>query len=148
VDRSLQRDFRIVIVGAGFSGTALAVQLLARRQPEHPRLRITLINRHADLGRGVAYGTHSPSHTLNVPAGRMSLFPDQDSDFLDFARRSDAGIHGGDFVPRALYGKYLATRLQEAAASHGGGFRSLTGEVVDAEVSADGHVMLKLANGS
>lgn len=146
MDKSLHPEFRIVIVGAGFSGTALAVQLLTRRKYEHSTLRVTLINRHPELGRGVAYGTHSPSHTLNVPAGRMSLFPDRDSDFLDFAQSVDPGIHGGDFVSRGLYGKYLARRLEEAA--HRGGFRSLTGEVTDVQLDGGGRVTLTLSNGS
>lgn len=148
MDKSLQREFRIVIVGAGFSGTALAVQLLAHRQSENLRVRVTLINRHPELGRGVAYGTHSPSHTLNVPAGRMSLFPNRDTDFLDFARGVDPTIEGGDFVPRSLYGRYLATRLQEAATAHGGGFRSLTGEVTDVDVVSGERVTIRLSNGS
>ena len=145
MDKSLRSEFRIAIVGAGFSGTALAVQLLTRLNQGHSTLRVTLINRHPELGRGVAYGTHSPSHTLNVPAGRMSLFPDRDSDFLEFAQSIDPGIHGGDFVPRSLYGKYLERRLGDAG--RGGGFRSLTGEVTDVQLES-GYVTLSLSNGS
>ncbi|MGH8278605.1 MAG: FAD/NAD(P)-binding protein [Gammaproteobacteria bacterium] len=104
----------IAIIGAGFSGTATAVHLLARHG-ELP-LTIALINRHASLGRGVAYGTHSPSHLLNVPAGRMSLFPDRENDFLEFAYRRDNAVTAASFVPRSLYGEYLHARLDAAAA--------------------------------
>ena len=60
---------RIAIVGAGFSGTLLALHLL-RRCP--PGSKITLIERGVQFGRGAAYSTGNPSHLLNVPAGKMS----------------------------------------------------------------------------
>ena len=83
----------IAIVGAGFSGTATAIQLLTRHG-ELP-LRLVLINRHPNLARGVAYGTQSPSHLLNVPAGRMGLFPDREGDFLEFIQRFDNSVSAG-----------------------------------------------------
>jgi uncharacterized NAD(P)/FAD-binding protein YdhS len=139
---------QIAIVGAGFSGTATAIQLL-RRHGDKP-LQITLVNRHPDLGRGVAYGTHSPTHLLNVPAGRMSLFPDDGGDFLCHAQAADHSITGADFVPRSLYGSYLGTRLKEAiAAAPQAKLQSLTGEVVDLRLTAGGHrTLLELADGA
>jgi uncharacterized NAD(P)/FAD-binding protein YdhS len=68
------------IVGAGFSGMAVAVQLLQRLKGP---ARVCLINRSLSFGRGLAYGTNSPSHLLNVPAGRMSLDPDRETGFID-----------------------------------------------------------------
>lgn len=138
----------IAIIGAGFSGTATAIQLL-RRHGDKP-LHIELINRHTNLARGVAYGTHSPSHLLNVPAGRMSLFPDRENDFLDFVRGSDAKVTGADFVPRNLYGNYLGTRLEEAAeASPRARLEAVTGEVVDLQIAPGSqHATLRLANGN
>lgn len=127
----------IAIVGAGFSGAATAIQLLTR----HGRLpgRLLLINRHPNLARGVAYGTHSPSHLLNVPAGRMGLFPDREGDFLEFARQYDNTVTAGSFVPRSLYGRYLGARLkQAAAASPALGLETLTGEVTDLKLAGTG----------
>jgi len=66
--------FDVAIIGGGFSGTALAVQLL-RRARDRP-LKLALIERRGEAGRGVAYNTVSPAHVLNVPAGRMSLLPE------------------------------------------------------------------------
>lgn len=43
-----------------------------------------MVNRSGEMARGLAYGTTSPRHVLNVPAGRMSLFPDQPGDFPAF----------------------------------------------------------------
>jgi len=59
----------LVVVGGGFSGTMVTVQLLMR-WPEDP-IRIVLIERAGNFGQGVAYRTRSASHLLNVPAGRM-----------------------------------------------------------------------------
>ena len=137
----------IAIVGAGFSGTATAIQLLTR----HGQLpfQLTLINRHPNLARGVAYGTQSPSHLLNVPAGRMGLFPDKEGDFLEFVGHFDNSVTAGSFVPRNLYGRYLGARLKQAAqqapAMH---LQPVTGEVQDLSLAADGPgAVLKFSDG-
>jgi uncharacterized NAD(P)/FAD-binding protein YdhS len=101
----------IAIIGAGFSGTALAVQLLL--QATRP-LDIYLINRSRTFARGLAYGTQSPFHLLNVPAGRMSLFTDQPGDFLSFAQLLDSQVTADSFVSRQHYGRYLEMRLNQA----------------------------------
>ncbi len=138
----------IAIIGAGFSGTATAAQLL-RRHGDLP-LDILLINRHPGLGRGVAYGTHSPAHLLNVPAGRMSLYPDDDDDFLRYARTREAEITGGSFVHRGLYGDYLAARLEEAARkATRATLSSRTAEVTGLHLGAEGgRLRLTLADDS
>ena len=105
----------IAIIGAGFSGTVTAVHLLQRGLPGG--LRVLLINRSGLLARGVAYGTRTSAHVLNVPAGRMSAFPDDEESFVRFARWQDPTITGGSFVPRRLYGDYLGALLDSAAAA-------------------------------
>lgn len=138
---------RIAVIGAGFSGVAAAIQLL-RRQGSAP-LAVTLVSRHAELGRGVAYGTQSPSHLLNVPAARMSLFPDDEGDFLRFAQGRDAAFTGGSFVPRRLYGEYLGARLEEAvSAAKAARFTALTGEATDLRLTPNGAVHIGFADGS
>ena len=102
----------IAIVGAGFCGTTVAVNLL-RASPASVG-RILLVERVERQIGGVAYSTTSGSHTLNVPAGRMSAFEDDPDDFLRFVRASDPSLTGGSFVPRRTYGEYLAARLDEA----------------------------------
>ena len=67
---------RIAIIGGGFSGTALAVQLLRRSGGP-----VTLIERSGAWGPGLAYGTRCDRHLLNVRAERMSLFPDDPDHF-------------------------------------------------------------------
>jgi uncharacterized NAD(P)/FAD-binding protein YdhS len=137
---------RIAVIGAGFSGVAAVIQLL-RRHGSVP-LAVTLISRHAELGRGVAYGTQSPSHLLNVPAARMSLFPDDEGDFLRFAQGRDAVFTGGSFVPRRLYGEYLATRLEAAvAAAKTARFTAITAEATDLHLTPTGTVHIGFADG-
>lgn len=135
----------ITIIGSGFCGTALAVHLLSRATGP---LRISLINRSGRLARGLAYGTHSASHILNVPAGRMSLLPDHPSDFLDFARLQMPQARPGDFLPRRLYGDYLQHRLGHAIAEAAPGvrFSSLCAQVIDI-VEQDDHHRLILEDG-
>jgi uncharacterized NAD(P)/FAD-binding protein YdhS len=138
---------RIAVVGAGFSGAATVIHLLRRHGGEP--LMVTLVSRHPELGRGVAYGTHSPTHLLNVPAARMSLFPDDEEDFLRFAKSRDPQAAGGSFMPRSLYGEYLAARLEQAVASASRArFAPLTGEAVGIVVRPDGRARLGLADGS
>ncbi len=102
----------IAVVGAGFSGTVVTIHLLRSDPPTIGRLYLVERGDH-DVG-GVAYRTRSGSHTLNVPAGRMSAFQEDTSDFVRYVRRREPALTGGSFVPRRLYGRYLADTLEEA----------------------------------
>jgi uncharacterized NAD(P)/FAD-binding protein YdhS len=104
----------IAIIGAGFCGTMVAVHLLRAKAPP---AEIALIEGSGRFTAGVAYGTPSPSHVLNVPAGRMSAFPDDADHFLRWARVRDARVGGGSFVARATYGSYLRALLDESEAA-------------------------------
>ena len=105
----------VAIVGAGFSGTLLALHCL-RRCP--PATRILLIERAGRFGHGQAYATGNASHLLNVPAGKMSAFQDHPSDFLDWLQHR-AGSPAADpptaacFVPRRVYGAYVRHLLKQ-----------------------------------
>jgi len=135
------------IVGAGFTGMAVAVQLLQRLQSP---ARICLINRSLSFGRGLAYGTNSPSHLLNVPAGRMSIDPDAESGFVDYLGSRGLPYRPGDFVPRSLYGDYIERCLLRAqsAAAEGVRLELIESEVLRLETQAQGEApVLHLANG-
>lgn len=101
----------VAIIGGGFSGTMLAIHLM-RQQIIRP-LTITIIERTPRLGNGVSYGTRYPRHLLNVPAGKMSAFPDQPDHFLAWALRRDPHASAGTFFPRSLYADYLTDVLAE-----------------------------------
>ena len=104
----------IVIVGGGFSGVALAAQLLRRAEAA---LRVTLIEAGDRIGRGLAYGTAVETHLLNAAADQMSLYQDDPDHFLRWAQAAGVATAGTDFVPRLHYGRYLEESLQAAARS-------------------------------
>lgn len=113
----------IAILGAGFSGSLLAINLAQHRGGTD---RVLLIERAAEAGPGTAYGTSDPIHLLNVPVRGMSAFPNAPAHFLDWARAQPAGALGplsdgvapDAFLPRALYGAYLRATLAEAGIAH------------------------------
>lgn len=108
----MAEPFRVAVVGAGFSGVMTAVHLLRARatRPIH----VFMVNRSGAMARGVAYGTQSPNHLLNVPAGRMSAFPDDPSHFLRYCQGRMPDTQPSTFVARSIYGEYLDTTLTEA----------------------------------
>lgn len=127
----------IAIVGAGFSGVATTARLLSEARGPG---RIVMINRSGPTARGVAYGTRSEGHVLNVPAGRMSAFPEDEDDFLRFAAGQMAGVTAGSFLPRSLYGAYLDHVLSRAAGSATGTIlETAIGEVATIESDRAGH---------
>lgn len=97
----------VVVVGGGFSGTMTAAQLLRQAEEQGARLRVVLAERRGVIGEGVAYGTPDESHLLNVPAGRMSAWPDKPADFVEWASQSIRAVDPVEFVPRAWYGRYV-----------------------------------------
>ena len=121
----------IAIIGAGFCGSTLAVRLL-RKTSATPQ-KILLISRPGAVARGVAYGTRSCAHVLNVPAGRMNALGDDEDSFHDFAKGHNPDITTGSFVQRRLYGDYLEALLNDAShnTTQGCELHSVTGEVVD-----------------
>ncbi|WP_200231708.1 FAD/NAD(P)-binding protein [Rubrivivax gelatinosus] len=104
---------RIAVVGAGFSGAAVVVHLL-RLLPAGSCVH--LLERGGRFGRGLAYGTCSPSHWLNVPAGGLALDPARPDAFVQWLQQRFPAFGAGDFVPRMLLGEYFADELAAAEA--------------------------------
>ena len=102
----------IVIVGAGFSGTAVAINLL--RLSCWKPARVVLVERAPHMARGTAYADRSYPYLLNVPAGRMSLSSSDPSEFLKFVQQRLPETTAEDFLPRSLYGEYLESALLDA----------------------------------
>ena len=102
----MNRNFDIAVVGAGFSGLMVVANLM-RRAPK--RTRIFWTDPGIGWGHGLAYSTHEECHLLNVRADRMGAFADGIDDFWRWLQKTHRGrFQAQDFVPRRIYGAYLA----------------------------------------
>src|SRR6185295_7771263 len=117
----------IAVVGGGFSGTIVALNLLARLSDE---TRILLCERAPVFARGAAFATGQPAHLLNVRAANMSPFPDRADEFARWLGRLDAADRldvsetpVGTFASRGLYGRYLTEILTDAVSQARGAAR-------------------------
>ncbi len=114
---------RIIIIGGGYTGVAYAIHLIGHTTRA---LAIGIVEPGAVLGRGVAYGTDDPSHRINVPSERMSLYRDDPGHatrwllaqgVLPDAASTDA--RGHHYVARKHYGAYVTDTLQRTVAAAG-----------------------------
>lgn len=142
----------IGLIGGGFSGTMTAVQLIYHATEP---IEIILISEEKNFNRGIAYNPYSKNHLLNVPAAKMSAFPDRPEHFLDWVMQQhgfenrDRNIVAISFLPRYLFGNYLVDVWNEATTiirEKGINFRFINDQVIDLEI-ADELVVLHLANG-
>ncbi|MGZ3458217.1 MAG: FAD/NAD(P)-binding protein [Archangium sp.] len=142
----IEQRWDVLIVGGGASGTLLAAQLLRNASGS---LRVALLERTERVGPGLAYSTQSPSHLLNVPAAKMSAFPDDPEHFLRWMRRVEPATGPGDFVQRRRYGQSLEAVLREAreGAAPGVGLELVSGEAVSLREEGD-TVRVTLASGT
>jgi uncharacterized NAD(P)/FAD-binding protein YdhS len=132
----VQPGDHVAIVGGGFSGTLLAINLVRHDGP-----RATLIERRpAQVGRGVAYSAAHDEHLLNVRAGNMSALPDDPDHFVRWLEREGLGERT-TFVPRKIYGRYLRAMLEEAAAANPERLSLVTGEVCALDCGSRGFAM-------
>jgi uncharacterized NAD(P)/FAD-binding protein YdhS len=105
---------KIAIIGAGFTGVALAAAL--HRYATQP-LEIYLIEKTGQFGAGDAYRTPFSYHLLNARAGDMSAFHDDPDHFVRWllghaATYLDTEIPPAQqFVPRVLYHQYLCSLM-------------------------------------
>lgn len=86
----------------------MAFQLLKASPPD---LRVTLIEKRPEIGRGLAYHAGNPEHLLNVRVSNMSALPDDPGHFWEWLCGRPDGPMCPDpycFVPRQTYGDYLA----------------------------------------
>ncbi|WP_294389762.1 FAD/NAD(P)-binding protein [uncultured Sphingomonas sp.] len=130
----------VAIVGAGFSGTLQAINLIRHDGP-----RAILIEQRAQLARGVAYSTVHPEHLLNVRAGNMSALPDDPDHFVRWLAAEGAGGRQG-FARRADYGRYLVQLLHDARQAHPDRLRVVVDRADDIAADGDG-VRIGLASG-
>jgi len=136
---------RIVIIGGGFSGSMLAVELVRRAAA---KVSVVLIERKTVPGRGVAYGTQFEGHLLNVRAKNMSAYGDVPDHFVKWAQRNySASVKPDDFLPRPTYGQYISSQLREATRGRAADFRCIQNEAV-ALAHAGNRLLIRLADGN
>ena len=87
----------IVVVGGGFSGSMTAAQILRRAAAAQTAVRVVLVERQGAIGEGLAYGTRDLCHLLNVPAGKMSAWPDRPDDFVQWVSQRYGAVAPGNF---------------------------------------------------
>jgi uncharacterized NAD(P)/FAD-binding protein YdhS len=134
---------KIGIIGAGFTGTMTAVQLIEKAIAP---CEIILINERETLNRGIAFNPYSDKHLLNVITAKMSAFPDQPDHFLDWImerkdfKNKDKVFIANSFLPRQLFGDYLVTiweKYQGIAKSKNIQLTIIDSFVVDLEVHSN-----------
>ncbi|MES2754533.1 MAG: FAD/NAD(P)-binding protein [Pseudomonadota bacterium] len=129
----------VAIVGAGFSGTTLAIALL------RAGLRVSLVERAAEAGLGVAYSTRQYSHLLNVRSGNMGAFADDPAHFAGWLAARGGPEAAQGFAPRATYGEYVRELLAAERAAAGERLRIIHDEAVD--LTRDNGVTLTFTRG-
>lgn len=144
------KPLRVAVIGGGVAG-ALAAIILSQL----PQIgAITVLDRNAAFGRGLAYSARSPWHRINVPAYKMGGIGAADDGFVDWLKQTgqaEWADYSASFVPRWVYGSYICaqfealtqphrvTTRQDVALSvsrHDGGYRVATasGDALDADL--------------
>lgn len=106
------RRSNVVIIGAGFSGTALAIELL--REQAAP-VEVTLVESRPSVGQGLAYGTPEDFHLLNTTNGASSVLADDSEHFVRWLREAGRPDGAEQFSSRRVYSLYLQHSLDDAA---------------------------------
>jgi uncharacterized NAD(P)/FAD-binding protein YdhS len=136
----------IVIIGAGLSGTLLAMNLL--KQNHSRRIDIKLIDRSGEDNLGPAYSTNE-DYLLNVPAELMGAFSKDPEHFLKWTMEKKIKAGKGDYLPRKLYRGYIQEMFQQAFKEKSSGitFQRIKGEAVDIKI-IDEHLTIFMEDGN
>jgi len=114
---------RVAIIGGGFTGAVVALNLLESQGISE----VTVIEPRPRLGAGLAYSTPDPAHRVNVPAVRLLVHPNEPGAFHAWLESSgalsddpEAELPDGRRYPRrAVFGQYVQQRLAQAVATPG-----------------------------
>ena len=143
-------ELDLAIIGGGAAGVLVAIQVLRQA---HAPLALALFEPASQLAQGIAYATPWPEHLLNVPAAKMSAFPDQPGDFLDYLQAVDAypgearELLGERYASRHHFAAYLQQRLQDAAAASPAQLQVMAQPVLGLQPDDHGY-RLQLGDGS
>ncbi len=145
---------RLVVLGGGFAGAALAAHLL--RLTRRP-VEIAVVEPRPRLGAGLAYGGEDPAHRINVPSDKMTVFADDPAHLTRWLeatgrRAADPEGESGEgwhYCRRADFGAYMGHVLAEAlaAAPRRSALRHLRAAALSATPAAGG-VAVRLDDGT
>lgn len=136
---------RVAIVGGGFSGTLVLLNLAYQSDGGFD---VDWFESDEHFGLGTAYGTDDNVHLLNVRAELMGALAGTPDDFWVWLQTGPGHrekarlcpgqeIHKDSYVPRALYGSYLLTVVKTAlehAQAKNINVRTHRARVIDAEL--------------
>lgn len=131
-------------MGAGFTGTVLAVNLL--EQLTRPAM-IMLFDATGSFGPGLAYGTSHPLHLMNVPADAASAREDRPDDFRGWMAAAEGADEGSAYASRADFGRYLRELLDRAASRSDIALGRVAEEVIGVERGEE-RFSVRLASGT
>lgn len=97
----------VAIIGAGVSGSILAIHLLKNNIFDN----IYLINQENNFGYGLAYDTKNENFLLNVVCEKMSIYQNQPLHFMEWLYENNIDAKIGDFIHRKLFGDYVSSEL-------------------------------------
>lgn len=104
------KNKKIAIIGGGFSGLAVAYNLLQSNQ----QIALDIFDDENFKNNGKAYQTQDLHHILNVPADKMGLpFADEEHFYKWLKQNHHQEIAKDNFAPRALYHDYLREIILE-----------------------------------
>lgn len=95
----------IAVVGGGISGALTVLNCIKQSKAQ---LHIIWFDAQNKFCKGFAYSTLDEQHLLNVRASNMSLFADEPNHFVNWLTKFYSNYSGKDFVPRKLFGNYVA----------------------------------------
>lgn len=130
---------RIAVVGAGLSGRLLALNLL-RFASHKTAMSIRLFDRGDESYMGPAYTNDDDYMLLNVPAGRMGAYSEDQGHFLKWCRNNSIMAEEHDFLPRRLYRDYIMSLMRDAlqGSSNEVTVDHVCGDVTDIDVLDNG----------
>ncbi len=103
-------SLRVTIVGGGAAAVIAARHLLTTTTAP---VDLRIIEKDDGIGPGLAYRTTHALHTLNNFAGRLSAVPGDPDHLLRWCARRGETDDPRAFLPRKLYGTYLAETLTD-----------------------------------
>lgn len=138
---------QVLVVGGGAAGVVTAAALVRQAGETRRPVDVTVVERAAVVGPGLAYGTREPRHLLNNYAGRMSALEHDPLHLVRWCAAEGMAVTAGTFVSRETYGRYLAALLDAVPVPPGSRVTRLRGEVVDL-ADVGGSYLARTASGA